>query len=71
MTIELTDQLRRAIAEGGDTPTTITDPATDTAYVLVRADVYAKLCAVVDGMTKRGGWDDPALDDYERYRKAT
>jgi hypothetical protein len=69
MTIELTEQQRRALAEAGDTPPTVTDPETATEYVLVRADVYAKLRAVVDGMTKRAGWDDPALDDYERYRK--
>ena len=53
MTIELTEQQRRALAEAGDTPPTITDPETNTEYVLVRADVYAKLRAVVDGMTKR------------------
>ena len=71
MTIELTEQQRRALAEAGDTPPTITDPETNTEYVLVRADVYAKLRAVVDGMTKRAAWDDPALDDYERYRKTS
>ena len=69
MTITLTDDQRRALAEAGDTPPTVTDPETATEYVLIRADVYAKLRAVVDGMTTRAGWDDPALDDYERYRK--
>jgi hypothetical protein len=69
MPITLTDDQRRALAEAGDNPPIVTDPATATEYVLVRADVYAELRAVVDGLTKRGGWDDPALDDYERYRK--
>ena len=69
MTIELTEQQRQVLSTAGDTPLTVTDPGTSTEYVLVRADVYAKLRAVVDGMTKRAGWDDPALDDYERYRK--
>ncbi len=69
MTIPLTDDQRRALAEAGDRPPTLTDPATATEYVLVRADVYAKLRAVVDGLTARAGWDDPALDAYERYRK--
>jgi hypothetical protein len=68
MTIELTEQ-QRTLAEAGTTPPTVTDPATGTEYVLVRADVYAKLRAVVDGVTKRAGWDDPTLNDYERYRK--
>lgn len=67
MTIELTEQ-QRLTAAAGDPPT-LTDPATGTEYVLVRADVYARLRAVVDGATRRAGWDDPALDAYERYRK--
>ena len=70
MTIELTEPQRRALAEAGDAPPTVTDPDTRTEYVLVRADVYARLRAVVDGIATRAGWDDPQLDDYERYRKA-
>jgi hypothetical protein len=71
MTIELTEQQRRAVAQAGDSPPTVTDPETGTGYVLIRADVYAKLRAIVDGIAKRAGWDDPALNEYERYRKHT
>jgi len=53
MTIPLTDDQRRTLAEAGDRPPTLTDPTTATEYVLVRADVYAKLRAVVDGLTAR------------------
>lgn len=63
-----TDEQRRAVADAGETPPTVTDAETATEHVLVRADVYAKLRAVVDGVTKRAGWDDPSLDNYERYR---
>ena len=69
MTIELTEQQRQTLLEAGEVPQTITDPETDIDYVLVRADVYARLRAIVDTVTKRAGWDEPALDDYERYRK--
>ncbi len=69
VTIELTEQQRRLLTQAGDGPLTVTDPDTRTEYVLVRADEYAKLRAVVDGMTRRAGWDDPGLDEYERYRK--
>jgi hypothetical protein len=69
MTIELTESQRRALAEAAGILPTVTDTETDTEYVLVRADEYARLRAIVDGMTKRAGWDDPTLDDYERYRK--
>jgi hypothetical protein len=45
------------------------DPKTDETYVLVRADVYERMRAVIDGFTRRAGWDDPELDVYEKYRK--
>jgi hypothetical protein len=45
------------------------DPDTGQEYVLVPAEQYEKLRAVVDGITRRAGWDDPALDVFEQYRK--
>jgi hypothetical protein len=66
--IELTQEQRRALNEG-DAPPTVVDPETKETYVLVRADVYARFRAVADGVARRAGWDDPALDEYERYRK--
>jgi hypothetical protein len=68
MSLELTEPQRQAV-RGSESPPTVIDPETQTAYVLVRADVYARLRAVVDSVTRRAGWDEPALDDYERYRK--
>ncbi len=66
--IELTEEQRRALSEGGSP--NLVDPQTKQEYVLVRAEVFAKLRAIVDGITKRAGWDDPTLDVYESYRKA-
>ena len=45
------------------------DPATGQEFVLVPTEQYRKLKAVVDGITRRAGWDDPALDVYEQFRK--
>jgi hypothetical protein len=45
------------------------DPRTNQAYVLVRADMYERMRAIIDGATRRAGLDDPALDAYEQYRK--
>lgn len=67
--IQLTEEQRRALGALGDAPPTVVDPETKQTYVLIRADVYAQLRAVVDGITRRAGWDDPALDAYEQYRK--
>jgi hypothetical protein len=27
--------------------------------------------AIIDGLTRRAGWDDPKMDEYEIYRKKT
>jgi hypothetical protein len=64
--IELTDEQRRELEQPG--PVQVRDPQTNETYVLVRADVYARMRAVIDGTTRRAGWDDPALDVYEKYR---
>jgi hypothetical protein len=69
MSITLTEEQRRAAAEAGGGPVPVNDPETDTAYVLVRADIYERLRAVVDGISRRAGWDDPEMDVFDRYRK--
>jgi len=66
--IELTEEQQRELGNG-ELPK-VHDPRTNETYVLVRADVYERMRAIIDGVTKRAGWDDPALDDYEKYRKA-
>ena len=69
MTIELNDELRQALVAGRDAPPTFTDPETEIEYVVIRADAFAKMQAIVAEISKRAGWDDPAMDDYEQYRQ--
>jgi hypothetical protein len=68
--LELTPEQRRALVESA-APPSVVDPDTKQEYVLVRADDYARLRAIADGIAKRAGWDDPALDVYESYRKSS
>ncbi len=64
--IELSEEQRRELDEPG--PARARDPRTSQTYVLVRADVYERMRAFLDGYTRRAGWDDPAMDVYdERY----
>jgi hypothetical protein len=65
--IELTAEQQRELDSAQ--PACAHDPRTDETYVLVRADVYERMRAIIDGYTRRAGWDDPELDVYERYRK--
>lgn len=54
--IELTEQQLQAIAASGENPLTAVDPRTNTAYVLLRSDVYARLL----------DYDDSPWTDEER-----
>jgi hypothetical protein len=60
--LELTEEQRRQLLDG---------QAVEVAggYVVLPKDLYDRLRAIADGATRRAGWDDPALDAYERYRK--
>jgi hypothetical protein len=66
--IELTDEQRQELERQGEA--LARDPKTNETYVLVRADVFEQMRAIVDGQARRAGWDDPTLDVYENYRKA-
>jgi hypothetical protein len=81
MAIELTEQQRQAVAAAGDAPPVVVDPATQTAYVLVRAEVYERVKALLaadpdPGETYpavdevfREDWDDPKMAEYDRYEE--
>ncbi len=76
----ITPELRRAIEEDGGKPTHLIDPETNAAYVLIRAEQFEKLQALlseegsvrdhysaIDGVFGKEGWDDPAMDVYDNY----
>ena len=67
--IELTLGQRQELQESQHTR--VHDPETGQTYILIRSEVYEKMRAIIDGMTRRAGWDDPKMDDYEIYRKKT
>jgi len=76
MSIELTPEQQKALDAQQSLPC-VTDPRTNTIYVLVRREVYERVQAMVDGdfdaedafqaqikSAAAAGWDDPALDVY-------
>jgi len=65
--IELSEEQQREL--DGAKPARARDPRTNDTYVLVPVEVYERMRAILDGYTRRAGWDDPELDVYERYRK--
>ncbi len=73
-------ELRQAIEEGGGRPTRLFDPETNASYVLIRAEQFERLQALlteegdvrdhyasVDRVFGEAGWDDPAMDRYDDY----
>jgi hypothetical protein len=62
--IDLTTEQRQVL----DGDRRIRDPQTNETYVLVREDLYEKMRHILESMTRSAGWDDPSLDEYEKYR---
>ncbi len=81
MTPHLTEDQRQAIKKTGGKPVDVVDATTNVHYVLVRADQYEKVRALVGELTDidpreayaaidetfREGWNDPAMDKYDAY----
>jgi hypothetical protein len=74
----------QAVHEAAGAPVHVIDPATQETYVLLRGDLYERIKAYLaaeeefdprDAYEAFGqvagpaGWDDPAMDVYEQYRK--
>jgi hypothetical protein len=70
----LTPELRQEIRKAGEAPVRLSDPETQMEYVIVKADVYDRICALADDTTVAyplamkvfgsDGWDDPQMDEY-------
>ncbi|HET6573049.1 MAG TPA: hypothetical protein VFG68_05565 [Fimbriiglobus sp.] len=76
----LTDEQSRAVAAQPGEPLRLIDPVTNRAYVLLRADLYDKVRELLQGFSPPDaypaidrafatGWDDPRMDDYDRYEE--
>ena len=58
--IQLTEQQRKDLKDNGE-PVRVLDPATSTEYVLVRADLYARLQQLLEQAedeTEQEAWAD-------------
>jgi hypothetical protein len=82
MTPRLSDDLRKAIEEHGGEPVYIVDAQTNASYVVIRAEQYESLAALLaDGgnfdpremypliarSAASAGWNDPEMDVYNDY----
>ena len=77
MNSNLTDVLLAAMSTTPQEPIRVIDPATQQAYVLLRAEDYERMRSALEAefalsetytaqeqSAARAGWDDPAMDDY-------
>jgi hypothetical protein len=70
----LTPEQRQRIQNASQEPVRIADPATQTEYVILMADVYDRIRAFADDTRAayplamkvfgQDGWDDPQMDEY-------
>ena len=75
----LTIAQRNLLKETGERPVRLIDPDTRQEYVLLKAEVYEQLRSVLTDLEPRNlypalhralrdeGWDDPKMDEYNRY----
>jgi hypothetical protein len=61
MTVELTEEQRRALARESPSPLRLVDPVSKTTYVLLPADVYEQLQSLLEEDDVR--WMEPHLAD--------
>lgn len=78
---EITPEVRHAIEVSGGEPPRLVDPETNTTYVLLKADIYERIRALIepdDGLqpdemasvmwdVMKDEWDDPEMDVYDNY----
>jgi hypothetical protein len=76
----ITPEIRQAIEEAGEQPVELTDPVTNSVYIIVRAEVYRRMrnsCdefdireayPMMDQVAAREGWDDPSMDVYNEFQ---
>lgn len=81
MTPKLSEDQRQALVEHGGKPIYVVDATTNTDYVLLRADQFDKVKALIGNEAEfdpretypavdqvfREDWDDPAMDAYDNY----
>ena|SRR5579863_9990006 len=77
---ELSPELQQALDVQAEVPPRLVDPRTSKAYVLLAAEQYDRIKALLEqdddlGQTypaqieaaMRAGWGDATMDDYDRY----
>jgi hypothetical protein len=62
--VELTDKQRQELE--GPEPARARDRLTKTTYVLIRAEVYEQVRAIIADINERADWNDPAFDVYDK-----
>jgi hypothetical protein len=76
----ITPEIRHAIEQAGERPVELTDPETNSVYVILRAEVFQRMRLLRDDfdisevypmmnqVAAREGWDDPSMDIYNEYQ---
>lgn len=75
----LTTEQRNLLQQAGGDVLRLVDPDTQQQYVLMRAEIYDQLCTgnaeldprelypALHRALRDEGWDDPQMDEYNRY----
>jgi hypothetical protein len=64
--IDLTEEQVQAVEQADQVPILV-NPKTREEFVLVRKEMFDRMRKLMQPFSR--GWDDPALEVYEEYRK--
>jgi hypothetical protein len=81
MAATLSDELQQAVERQGGRPVEVIHPGTQKVYMLVPREQFERLRPLLEDdrlspaeqrrlltdAGRRAGWDDPAMDAYDRY----
>jgi hypothetical protein len=76
----ITPELKKVIDESDEDRVELTDPQTNSSYVLLKSEVYERMRALCEELEVREfypminelagneGWNDPAMEIYNEYQ---
>jgi hypothetical protein len=65
----LTPEQQRAVEQAGDQPVEITDPRSNTAYVLVKAEIFSRMKEALEDEPEKFAWANLARKARSEWAK--
>ena len=65
----LTPELQQAVEQAGDQPVEMTDPRSNTAYVLIKAEIFSRMKKAIEDEPEKLAWASLARKTRSEWAK--